>query len=117
MQDKTKEEILKTLKTQETGLTTEEALQRLKTEGKNELAEKKEKNLFAMFASQLKDKMIIILLIASVLSFILGETAEGVVILIIVFINAFISVWEEKKSNGCLKGFAQAKCSFSEGCT
>ena len=45
MQDKTKEEILKTLKTQETGLTTEEALQRLKTEGKNELAEKKEKNL------------------------------------------------------------------------
>ena len=103
MQDKTKEEILKTLKTQETGLTTEEALQRLKTEGKNELAEKKEKNLFAMFASQLKDKMIIILLIASVLSFILGETAEGVVILIIVFINAFISVWEEKKATDALK--------------
>ena len=103
MQDKTKEEILKTLKTQETGLTTEEALQRLKIEGKNELAEKKEKSLLAMFVSQLKDKMIIILLIASVLSFILGETAEGVVILIIVFINAFISVWEEKKATDALK--------------
>ena len=103
MQEKTKEEILKNLKTQETGLTTEEALQRLKTEGKNELAEKKEKSLLAMFVSQLKDKMIIILLIASVLSFILGETAEGVVILIIVFINAFISVWEEKKATDALK--------------
>ena len=43
MQDKTKEEILKTLKTQETGLTTEEALQRLKTEGKMSLQKKKKK--------------------------------------------------------------------------
>ena len=103
MQDKTKEEILRILKTSKEGLSSEEALKRLKNDGKNELKEKKEKSLLEMFAGQLKDKMIIILLIASVLSFILGETAEGVVILIIVLINAFISVWEEKKATDALK--------------
>ena len=71
MQDKTKEEILKILKTSKEGLSSEEALKRLKNDGKNELKEKKEKSLLEMFAGQLKDKMIIILLIASVLSFLL----------------------------------------------
>ena len=103
MQEKTKEEVLEILKTQKGGLTTEEALHRLQTDGANELAEMKEKKLWQMLLEQLKDKMIIILLIAAVLSFFLGETAEGVVILIIVCINAFISVWEEKKATDALK--------------
>ena len=98
MQDKSKEEVLKILKTQESGLTVEEAFRRLQTDGPNELIEKKEKKLFQMFLEQLKDKMIIILLIAAILSFALKEIAEGVVILIIIFINAIISVWEEKKA-------------------
>ena len=114
MQDKTKEEILRILKTSKEGLSSEEALRRLKNDGKNELKEKKEKSLLKMFAGQLKDKMIIILLIASVLSFILGETAEGVVILIIVLINAFISVWEEKKATDALKALQKLNASLAK---
>ena len=51
-----------------------------------------------MILSQLTDKMIIILFIAAILSFILGEQAEGVVILIIIVINAVISIVQEKKA-------------------
>ena len=42
--------------------------------------------LFDMMIEQLTDKMIIILLIASILSFFLGETLEGIVILIIILV-------------------------------
>ena len=42
--------------------------------------------------------MILILLLASILSFILGEVAEGVVILTIIFINSLISIIQEKKA-------------------
>ena len=51
-----------------------------------------------MIIGQLTDKMIIILFIASILSFILGEAAEGIVILIIIVINAVISIVQEKKA-------------------
>ena len=114
MQDKSKEEVLKILKTQESGLTVEEAFRRLQTDGPNELIEKKEKKLFQMFLEQLKDKMIIILLIAAILSFALKEIAEGVVILIIIFINAIISVWEEKKATDALKALKKLNASLAK---
>ena len=49
MQDKSKEEVLKILKTQESGLTAEEAFRRLQTDGPNELIEKKKKNYSKCF--------------------------------------------------------------------
>ena len=102
MQDKTKEEVMKHLNTSENGLTIEEAKKRLLEYGGNVLKQAKKKSLGKMIIGQLKDKMIIILLLAAVLSFFLGENAEGIVIVIIVFINAFISIWEEKKATDAL---------------
>ena len=102
MQEKSKEEVLELLKTSEQGLTDEEAKARILKNGQNILIKKKQKTFFQMILEQLTDKMIIILLIAAVLSFFLGEQAEGIVILVIVFINAFISIWEEKKATKAL---------------
>lgn len=104
--------VLEELQTSLDGLSTEEVDKRIKKDGFNQLKEKKSKSIFQMFLEQLKDKMIIILLIASLLSFLLKENVEGIVILIIVFINAFISVWEEKKATMALltlKNFYPAK--------
>ena len=56
-----------------------------------------------MILEQLTDKMIIILLIASALSFILGEKIEGFVILFIISINIVISVIQEKKASNALE--------------
>ena len=92
------EEILSELKTSLNGITFEEATNRLEKYGYNELSQKKPKTILQMFFEQMKDSMIIILLIASIVSFILGETAEGVVIIVIVFINAIISIVQEKKA-------------------
>lgn len=92
------EDIFKKLKTSEDGLTEEEALRRLTLNGKNVLNKKKKTSIFKMIMSQLTDKMIIILFIAAFLSFILGEQAEGIVILIIIVINAVISIVQEKKA-------------------
>ena len=90
--------IYEELKTNENGLSKMEAQKRLKQYGENVLIEKKRNSLFKMILLQLTDKMIIILLIASFLSFILGELAEGVVILIIILINTVISIIQEKKA-------------------
>ena len=90
--------IYEELKTNENGLSKIEAQKRLEQYGENVLIEKKGNSLFKMILMQLTDKMIIILFIASFLSFILGELAEGVVILIIILINTVISIIQEKKA-------------------
>ena len=92
------DELFKELNTNENGLSKEEASKRLISNGKNELTHKKKNSIYKMILEQLTDKMIIILFIAAFLSFILGEQTEGVVILIIIVINAVISIFQEKKA-------------------
>ena len=92
------DELFKELNTNENGLSKEEASKRLISNGKNELTHKKKNSIFKMILEQLTDKMIIILFIAAFLSFILGEQTEGIVILIIIVINAVISIFQEKKA-------------------
>ena len=91
-------EVIKKLNSNIEGLDDKEVSKRLEKYGLNEIANKKKKTVFEMVIEQLKDRMILILLLASILSFILGEIAEGVVILIIIFINALISIIQEKKA-------------------
>ena len=91
-------DVIKELNSSTDGLTDEEASIRLEKYGLNEIERTKQKTILEMIVEQLKDKMILILLLASVLSFLLGEYAEGVVILVIIFINALISIIQEKKA-------------------
>ena len=95
---KSSDNVIKELNSSIEGLNDEEASIRLEKNGLNEIESKKQKTILEMIVEQLKDRMILILLLASILSFILGEYAEGVVILIIIFINALISIIEEKKA-------------------
>ena len=95
---KSSDEVVKVLNSSIDGLTANEVKARLNKYGYNEIEAKKPKTILEMILEQLKDKMILILLLASILSFILGEYAEGIVILIIIFINTLISIIEEKKA-------------------
>ena len=88
---------------EKTGLTSQEVKKRQEKFGLNELTQKKKKTVLKMIKEQLTDKMIIILLIASILSFFLGETLEGVVILFIIALNIIISVVQEKKASDALE--------------
>ena len=91
-------DVIKELNSSTDGLTDKEASIRLEKYGLNEIERTKQKTLLEMIVEQLKDKMILILLLASILSFLLGEYAEGIVILVIIFINAIISIIQEKKA-------------------
>ena len=84
------------------GLTNEEASKKLKTFGYNELSQKKKKSILKMILEQFTDAMIVILIIAAIVSFILGETAETIVIFVIVIINAVISIVQEVKAENAI---------------
>ena len=66
---KDQEEVLKELKTTKKGLSEEEAKKRFEENGPNTLEEKKQKSIFTVMLEQLKDKMILVLFCASILSF------------------------------------------------
>ena len=96
-------EIFKELKTNEGGLSDDEAAQRLERYGPNELRRKTNRTILQMLWDQLKDPMILILIGAAVLSFMLHEALEGGVILFIVAVNAVISIIQEKKAEASLE--------------
>jgi P-type Ca2+ transporter type 2C len=77
------------------GLASEEAKNRLAKYGSNTLKETIHKSALAIFVSQFKSILILILVAASILSFVLGDQIDGTMILIIVFINATIGFIQE----------------------
>ena len=97
------EDVLKKLNTTEEGLSDEEAEKRIKEYGYNELRNKKRKSTFELVWKEITDPMILILIGASLLSFILKEWVEGFVILFIVFVNTIISVVQERKAEASIE--------------
>jgi Ca2+-transporting ATPase len=87
----------------ELGLDIQEAADRLKSYGPNILQEKPSRTLFSMFIGQMKEILVLILLAAVIISAILGEWEDSIVILIIVIINAAIGVFQENKAENALK--------------
>ncbi len=104
------ETVVKELESDETnGLTTEQVKQRTEQYGKNKLQEKKKKTWAARFFEQFKDAMIIILIIASIISFVIAcieknpnEFFEPALILLIVVLNAVMGVMQESKAEKAL---------------
>lgn len=107
--NKRKEEIEKQLKTNtEKGLTQEQVEKAREKYGFNELKATKKKNLLQRFIDQFKDFSILILIIAAIVSGIVGiSEGEGitdtVIILIVVIVNAIIGVVQESKAEKSLE--------------
>ena len=99
---KTPEETLRILGTSRQGLTVSEAEARRQRYGKNKLKERKPKSILRMLWEQIKDVMVIILLIAAVVSILFADYAEAAVIFAIVVINAVIGIVQEKKAADAL---------------
>ena len=94
------------VKSSEVGLTSAEAEKRLEANGKNKLAEAKKVSMLSRFVDQLKDPMIIILLVAAVISAVTEMIEAGgfvtptdsIIILVVVLINAVLGVLQESKA-------------------
>lgn len=103
------EETAKELETNlEKGLSSEDVVKRREKYGSNELKAKKKKSLLVKFLEQFKDFMIIVLIIAAIVSGIVGvKEGEGftdsIIILIVVIVNAIIGVAQENKAEKSLE--------------
>ena len=103
------EEVLSGLETTAEGLSSEQAQKRLETYGPNKLKEAKKPSLLQRFLAQLRDPMLIILLIAAGVSALTGffaeesEWAEVIIILIVVLLNAILGVFQESKAEAAIE--------------
>jgi P-type Ca2+ transporter type 2C len=106
----TEKEILTSLVTDlEQGLDEDEAQQRLQTHGPNELVDKGLKNPLLILWDQIKGVMVVMLIIAAVISLLLDETTDAIVIGIIVFLNAtlgFVQEYRAEQAMAALKKMA-----------
>lgn len=91
------------------GLSSREAEKRLDRDGENLLRGKKKKSLAAEFFEQFKDFTVIVLLIASGVSFATsfleerGDFADPIMILIIVILNAAVGVIQQRRAEHSLE--------------
>ncbi|RYL89328.1 calcium-translocating P-type ATPase, PMCA-type [Sporolactobacillus sp. THM7-4] len=101
---KTAEEVLKAFHVDPaTGLSSEEARERLEKYGENKLKSKPKKSLIALFFSQLRNMLIYVLLGAAVITLIIGEYTDAIIILIVVVLNAVIGVFQEFKAEQAIE--------------
>lgn len=106
---KNEEAIIEELNTdKEKGLSNSEVEEKRKQYGYNELKEGKKKSTFIKFLEQFKDFMIIILIIAAIISGIVGYIqgegiTDSIIIMIVVIANAIIGVMQENKAEKSLE--------------
>ncbi|WP_261378476.1 calcium-translocating P-type ATPase, SERCA-type [Paenibacillus agilis] len=101
------DETIAKLDSSRNGLTEAEAAARLERYGKNVLQEAKRKSIIAKLIAQFKDVMIIILLVAALISGILGELTDAIIILVVVVLNAVLGVLQENKAEQALDALKQ----------
>lgn len=103
----TTEEVLKNLETSKEGLADFEAQKRLFHFGTNTILRQAPIPYLQIFFDQFIDLLVLLLIFAALLSFLLGETRNGVIISIIVLINAIIGFSQEFKAERILRALAK----------
>jgi len=108
-----KEEVLTQLKTTITGLSND-AVPALQTAfGKNVLKEAKRKSKLAILIAQFTDVMIIILVVAAIISFVVGEHTDAYVILAIILGNAWMGFSQEYNAEKSIRMLQKMAAQFA----
>ena len=103
------QDVLKAVDSTAEGLSARQAQERLAKYGPNKLKEAEKPTLFQRFLTQLKDPMLIILLVAAAVSAVTGmlanenEWAEVIIILAVVLLNAILGVIQESKAEAAIE--------------
>ncbi|NLM02753.1 MAG: calcium-translocating P-type ATPase, PMCA-type [Methanothermobacter wolfeii] len=105
-------DVLRELETSEDGLSSLEASKRLERYGRNELVEEKKAGPLKLFLTQFMDILIILLILAAVASYLVGDVLDSAVILFVVVVNAtvgFIQEYRAEKAMEKLKGLVSTE--------
>ena len=81
-----------------TGMTEEAVTAARQEYGLNKMAESKRKSLIRLFIEQFKDFLILVLIVAAVVSGLVGEVSDAILILIIIVLNAVVGVAQESRA-------------------
>ena len=96
-------EVLKSLKTSEKGLTENESRERLEKYGINEIEKRKSITPLQIFIRQFTSFIVIILIVAILISLLIGERLDAVVISIIVILNGIFGFIQEYKAEKAIE--------------
>ena len=107
------DELLEKLRTTSAGLTNDVATERLLAFGPNQLREEQKRSLLQMLYEQYRNPMIILLLIAALVSGVIGELADTAVILIIVVLNSLIGFIQEYRAEKALSALKKMAAPFA----
>jgi Ca2+-transporting ATPase len=112
------QDVAAALQTSPTGLDAAVVQQRSNEHGKNLLEVKKKKTVWNMLWAQLTDFMILILIAAAVISGVLGDLTDTIVILSIVIINAIVGLvqeWRAEKAMEALESMSASNARVLRG--
>ncbi|MDI6031554.1 cation-translocating P-type ATPase [Flavobacterium sp. LB2P84] len=96
-------EITQLLNTTPSGIDDITASERLCEHGKNQIEDKKKKTILQMVLSQLSDFMILILIAAAIISGIIGDVTDTIIILAIIIINAVVGFIQEYRAEKAME--------------
>ena len=96
------DDVLKHLEVHEEGLTSAEAEKRLAHYGPNQLREAPRPGFLALLWGQLNNFVVILLIVASVISALLGDYIEAAAIMAIVVLNAVLGIVQEQRAEQAL---------------
>ena len=100
------DEIFKKFQVDESGLSTREATKRLNKYGKNELPKKEKDSILKIFFNELIDPIVLLLIVAIIASFVVGEVVDALAIIFIVLVDLIIGTYEENKANTTVEALA-----------
>jgi Mg2+-importing ATPase len=91
----------------ESGLSEQEAAERLRLHGPNSLAERRRSDAAALLLRQFTSPIVLILSVAAALSFGLGDPSDGVIILAIVLVSGLLGFWQERGASRAIEALLQ----------
>lgn len=100
-------EVFEAAGTSEKGLSPKEAVERLKQYGPNVLFEERRFKALRLFLAQFKNFFVILLILASVLSFLFESAVNGGVLLFVVALNVFVSFIQERKAEKTIESLRE----------
>lgn len=96
----------------ENGLSEEEARKRLQRHGKNQLAEAKPRSPWLKFLDQFRSFLVLVLLLAAIFAWAIGDLKDAIVILVVTFLNSTLGFYQERRAEqtlAALKGMLSQK--------